>query len=248
MRSANPVLTPSIFTGYGYVKQGDVMTMQGVVIKTGILLILTLLSAAWTWIKFYKAGANPAAVTPWMMAGVFGGLGVALVTAFKPTWSAMTAPAYAVLEGLFLGGISAMMEASFPGIAMQAVSLTFGTMFVMLAAYSSGLIRATEKFKFGVIAATGGIALVYLVSWILSFFHIQVPFIYGGGWMGIGFSLFVVVIAALNLIIDFDFIEQATKRSVPKYMEWYSGFALMVTLIWLYVEFLRLLSQLRSRE
>lgn len=250
MRSSNPVLTDNTFPGYGYIDitKTDKMTMQGVVFKTAILLLLTLLTAGWTWTQFYKAGADAAAVSPWMMGGVFGGFIVAMITVFKPTWSPATAPLYALLEGFFIGGLSAIMELSFPGIVIQATILTFGTLLAMLAAYQSGLIRATENFKLGIVAATGGIALVYLATMVLGFFNIQVPFIHGNGAIGIGFSLFVVIIAALNFVLDFDFIEQGEKKGAPKYMEWYAGFALMVTLIWLYIEFLRLLSKLRSRD
>lgn len=245
MRTSNPTLSDNTFKGLEYT--GEAMTMQGCVTKTALLLLMTLLSAAWTWIHFYKHGAEASSVSTLMMGGAIGGFILAIVTVFKPVWSAITAPLYAVLEGFFLGGISAIMELSFPGIVIQATLLTFGTMMAMLAAYQSGFIRATENFKLGVIAATGGIALAYIITLVLSFFHVQVPLIYGNGLMGIGFSLFVVVIAALNFVLDFDFIEQATKRGAPKYMEWYAGFALLVTLIWLYVEFLRLLSKLRSR-
>lgn len=248
MRTSNPALSTDVFSRGGYVSETDEMTMNGVVVKTSLLLLVVLLSAGWTWVQFYKTGGNAAAMSPWMIGGAIGGLILALVTAFKPAWSAVTAPLYALVEGVFIGGLSAIMEASFPGIVIQATMLTFGTMLSMLAAYSSGFIRATENFKLGVVAATGGIAIVYLVTMALSFFHIQVPFIYGNGWAGIGFSLFVVVIAALNFILDFDFIEQAVRRGVPKYMEWYAGFALLVTLVWLYVEFLRLLSKLRGRD
>src|SRR5262249_19043928 len=154
---------------------------------------------------------NPSLVSGLMMVGAIGGLILALVTVFKKEWAPVTAVLYALFEGLFLGGISSMLEASFPGIVIQATSLTFGTLAVMLFAYQSGLIRATEKFKLGVVAATGGIAIVYLISIVLSLFHISVPFIYGNGWFGIGFSIFVVVIAALNFVIDFDFIEQGAR-------------------------------------
>lgn len=248
MRTSNPALTLETFNGFSWVDRSNSMTMQGTVTKTAILLLLALLSAAWTWVGFFKAGGDAAAVTPWMMGGAIGGLVFALATSFKPAWSSITAPAYAVLEGLFIGGLSAMMELSFPGIVMQATLLTFGTLFAMLAAYQMGLVRATENFKLGILAATGGIGIVYLVTMVLGFFNISVPFIYGSGIAGIGFSLFVVVVAALNFVLDFDFIEQAAKKGAPKYMEWYGGFALMVTLIWLYVEFLRLLSKMRSRD
>ncbi len=183
-----------------------------------------------------------------MTIGAIGGLIAGLVTVFKPQWASVTAPIYAVLEGLFVGGMSSMAEAQYPGIAIQAVGLTFGTCLAMLLAYSSGLIKVSEKFKLGVVAATGGIALVYLVSIILGFFGVSMPYIYGNGLIGIGFSVLVVGIAALNLVLDFDLIETGAHSGFPRYMEWYAAFGLMVTLIWLYIEILRLLMKLRSRE
>lgn len=248
MRTSNPALSDSVFTNARQARITETMTMQGTVIKTAVLLLIALISAGWTWVKFFKTGAHPEALSPWLIGGAIGGFAIAMVTVFKPAWASITAPIYALVEGIFIGGLSAIMELSFPGIVMQAILLTFGTMFAMLAAYQSGLIRATENFKLGIVAATGGIALVYLVSIVLGFFNIQVPFIYSNGWVGIAFSLFVVGIAALNFVLDFDFIEQSTKRGAPKYMEWYASFALMVTLIWLYIEILRLLSKLRSRN
>jgi len=185
---------------------------------------------------------------PYILGGAIGGLVFAIATIFKKEWAPVTAPMYALTEGFFLGAISAIFEHRFPGIVMQAVMLTFGTLFALLFAYRSGLIKATENFKLGVVAATGGIALVYLASIVLSFFDIRVPFIHESGVIGIGFSLFVVVIAALNLVLDFDFIESGVEQKAPKYMEWYGAFGLMVTLVWLYVEFLRLLSKLQSRN
>jgi uncharacterized YccA/Bax inhibitor family protein len=184
---------------------------------------------------------------PWVFGGLIGGFIVALVTVFKKQWALLTAPMYALLEGLALGGISAIFEARFPGIVIQAVGLTFGTLFCLLMAYKSGMIKVTENFKLGVVSATGAIALFYVVSFLLSMFGISIPFIHGSGIIGIGFSLFVVAIAALNLVLDFDFIENGAARGVPQYMEWYAAFGLIVTLIWLYIEILRLLSKLRSR-
>ena len=166
-----------------------------------------------------------------------------LITVFKSEWAAVTAPIYALLEGLLVGGLSAVFNVAYPGIVVQAVGLTFGVMAVMLLAYRSGLIQATEKFKVGVIAATGGIALLYLVSMVMSMFGKSIGFIHEGGTFGILFSGFVVVIAALNLILDFDFIKQGVDRGAPKHMEWYGAFALTVTLVWLYLEILRLLEQ-----
>lgn len=248
MRSSNPTLPSNTFTDLRFqAVKGETMTVQGTVIKTAMLLLLALLAAGWTWMKFYKAGGNVAAVSTWIWVGAIGGFVFAMITAFKKEWAAITAPIYAVLEGLFIGAISAMLEASFPGIVVQAVGLTFGTLFAMLFAYQSGLIKATEKFKLGVFAATGGIAVFYLVMMVLSFFGVHSTALMGPTWLSIGISLFVVVIAALNFIIDFDFIEQGARMNVPKYMEWYGAFALMVTLVWLYIEFLRLLSNLRQK-
>lgn len=247
MRTSNPALQSGTFSGYGRLSGVETMTIQGVINKTGLMLFLVLATAGWTWMKFYQAGGDPAAVSTWMMVGVFGGFGLALATIFKKEWAPVTAPLYALFEGFFIGGVSSMFEAQFPGIVIQATALTFGTLFSMLVAYRSGYVRATEGFKLGVVAATGAVALVYLGSFILSFFGVNVSFIYGNGIMGIGFSLLVVVIAALNLVLDFDLIEQGAQRGAPKFMEWYCSFAMMVTLIWLYVEFLRLLSKARSR-
>jgi uncharacterized YccA/Bax inhibitor family protein len=226
---------------------GETMTVQGTIHRTGILLLCAMATAFWTWNQFLTT-QDAASVSVPMMIGVFGGLIMALVTTFKKEWSPITAPIYALLEGLFLGGLSAILEMRFPGIAIQAVGLTFGTCFCLLAAYRSGMIRATRKFTIGIVAATGGICLVYLLNMVIGLFGIQVPGIFGGGPVGILFSLIVVVIAALNLILDFSFIEQGVQNGAPKYMEWYSAFGLMVTLVWLYLEILRLLSKLRSRR
>ncbi|MDP1796287.1 MAG: Bax inhibitor-1/YccA family protein, partial [Planctomycetaceae bacterium] len=212
---------------------------------TLILLGLCVGSASWTWSMVL---ATPQAAMPWIIGGAIGGFVLAMITSFYPKAASITGPLYALAEGLFLGGLTATINARYPGIAMQAVGLTFGTMFALLMAYQTGLIKATENFKLGVFAATGGIAMLYLVSMVLGFFSIQVPFIHDSNWFGIAFSGFVVVIAALNLVLDFDFIEAAAARGTPKYMEWYAAFGLMVTLVWLYVEILRLLMKLRSNE
>jgi len=248
MRSANPTLSDKSFLAYGRaIEAGEAMTIQGTVNKTGVLLLLTFAAAAWVWNLFFTSG-DAAAVTPYLIGGAVGGFVVALVTIFKKPWAFATAPLYSVLEGFFLGGISAFFEARYPGIVMQAVGLTFGTLLGLLMAYKSGLIRATENFKLGVVAATGGIMLVYLATMVLGFFGVAIPYIHGNGIIGIGFSLFVVVIAALNLVMDFDFIESGAAAGAPKFLEWYGAFALMVTLIWLYLEILRLLAKLSSRR
>ena len=252
MRSGNPALKESTFldlaSGTVVRRDGDAMTLTGTVNKTGLLLLLSVITAtfAWNQIEFTPAGAVGAG--PYVWGGALGGLVLALVTVFKKEWSPVTAPLYALVEGFFLGAISAMYNHLYEGIVLQAVMLTFGTMFALLFAYRSGLVKATENFKLGVAAATGGIALLYLVTIVLGFFDIRVPYIHESGLIGIGFSLFVVVIAALNLVLDFDFIETGVEQNAPKYMEWYGAFGLMVTLVWLYVEFLRLLAKLQSRD
>lgn len=246
MRTANPALRDDVFDGLYTRNRADAMTFQGVVNKTAILFILMLLAAGWTW-SMYATGKNPAFVSTLMIGGAIAGFVLAIVTSFKPVWSAALAPAYALCQGLFLGGISATFDAAYPGVVMQAASLTFATLAVLLGIYKSGWIQLTDNMRLGIVAATGGIALVYFVAIILSFFGISVPFIQGSSLFSIGFSVVVVIIAAMNLILDFDFIERGVSRGLPRYMEWYSAFALMVTLIWLYIEMLRLLSKLRDR-
>ena len=215
------------------------MTIQGTVNKTGLALLLLMASATLTW--------NSPEASGLIWVGALGGFIVALITIFNKTAAPYTVPVYAVLEGLFLGGISRIFESMYPGIVQQAVFLTFGTLGALLLAYRSGLIKATENFKLGVTAATGGIAFVYLVSIVMGFFGIHFSMIHSSGPMGILFSAFVVVIAALNLVMDFDFIEEGAENGAPKYMEWYGAFGLLVTLIWLYLEILRLLAKLRKR-
>ena len=252
MRSGNPALSESTFldlaSGSVVASPDQVMTINGTVNKTGILLLLAVLTAAFAWSQAIGADGQiaPGAMI-YAIGGAIGGLVLAVVTVFKKEWSPVTAPMYALVEGFFLGAISAVMEVRFPGIVFQAVLLTFGTLFALLAAYRSGLIKVTENFKLGVVAATGGIALLYAASFVLGFFDINVPVIHEASWLGIAFSLFVVVVAALNLVLDFDFIENGAAARAPKYMEWYGAFGLMVTLVWLYVEFLRLLSKLQQR-
>lgn len=252
MRSGNPALKDSTFldlgTGSVVQRSSGAMTLNGTVNKTAFLLVLTLATALYPW-SLYFANPGSAAVGGLALAGAIGGLVVALVTVFKKTWAPVTAPLYAALEGLFIGAISATFEARFPGIVMQATALTFGTLGALLLAYRSGLIRATENFRLGVVAATGGIALLYLVNIGMRLFGFEgMGFIHESGTVGILFSLFVVVIAALNLVLDFDFIEQGVDAGAPKYMEWYAAFGLLVTLVWLYIEILRLLSKLQSRD
>jgi uncharacterized YccA/Bax inhibitor family protein len=225
---------------------GAVMTIQGAVNKTAILLALALLTAGWTWNAYFSTN-NPASVAPYILVGAIGGFIVAIVTVFKKEWAAITAPIYALLEGLLLGGVSAIFEAQYEAIVIQAVGLTFGTLAALLFAYKAGIIRATPAFRRGVIAATGAIFLFYLVSIVIGFFGISMPLLHSSGPLGIALSLGIVIVAALNLVLDFDLIEQGAAHGAPKYMEWYSAFALMVTLVWLYLEILRLLEKTRRR-
>ena len=252
MKTSNPALGESTFRnvgGSGYLVDAAArMTLSGTVNKTGILLILTFASAAWTWFRYVATG-DPASVGGLMALGLFGGLICAMVTIFKKEWSPVTAPLYALLEGLMLGGVSAMIDLRYPGIAVQAVGLTFGTLLALLLAYTSRVIKVTQKFALGIVAATGGIMLFYFAQMILGFFHI--PFlmsVHGSGTVGIIFSLIVCAVAALNLVLDFDFIERGVNYGAPKFMEWYGAFGIMVTLVWLYLEILRLLSKMRSRN
>ena len=251
MQSGNPALNKNTFLDAAsgtLVAHGDeAMTINGTINRTGLLLILVLLGAMFSWSQFNGAQSAPA-MLPLVLGGAIGGLILGLVTSFKKTWAPVTAPLYALVEGVFIGALSAIFELRYPGIVMQAVALTFGTMAAMLLAYRSGLIRATEQFKLGIVAATGGIMLLYLANFAMGFFGHSMGFINGGSGIGIAFSAVVVVIAALNLILDFDLIETGVQQGAPKYMEWYGAFALVVTLVWLYLELLRLLSKLQSRN
>ena len=247
MATANPAMNEAVYRRIGPTAfPAQAMTIQGTVLKTAILVVILLATAAYTWSQAV-AGATAVAYGL-LIAGSIGGFIVALVTIFNPKASPFTAPLYAALEGLVLGAISAVFETIYPGIVIQTLGLSIGVLVVMLFLYGTGIIRATEKFKIGVIAATGAICLVYLVSMVVSLFGSRVPFIHESGPIGIGFSLVVVVIAALNLILDFDFIEQGVNQQAPKYMEWYGGFSLLVTLIWMYLEILRLLAKLKGNN
>jgi len=254
-KTSNPALGESTFRDLAGSRYGGAidasarMTLSGTVNKTAILLVCAVATAAWTWNHFFQ-GADIASIAPELMIGTFGGLIFAMITIFKKEWAPVTAPLYALLEGMALGGISAIYEMRYNGhgIAIQAVSLTFGTLLVLLMAYRSGLIKVTQKFRLGVVAATGGIMFFYLAEMLLSFFGVRFLTVNGSGPIGIVFSLIVVGVAALNLVLDFDFIEQGVSGGAPKYMEWYGAFGIMVTLVWLYIEILRLLSKMRSRN
>ena len=252
-RTGNPALNKNTFAGFAAAEQDSAMTISGTVNKIILMLLFVLGGAFYTWRMAFEAiqldpvGASRA-ILPWMIGGGIGGFVVAIITVFKRQWAGITGPIYAVLEGLFLGGISAFFEARYPGIVIQAVALTFAILFVLLFAYKTRIIKPTENFKLGVFAATGGVMMLYLVSFILNLFGVPVGYLHNNSLLSIGISVVIVIIASLNLVLDFDFIEQGAASSAPKYMEWYAAFGLMVTLIWLYIEILRLLSKIASRN
>ena len=247
VRSGNPSLTDKTFSGQPRpAALGERMTLQGTINKSFLLLVVLLAAALWPWSQFL-AGGDPAAVTTSVLVGAVGGLILALVISFKAHLAPYLALPYAALEGLVLGGISALLEQRYPGIAMQAVGLTFAVFAVLLVAYKMRLIRATERFRSIVIGATGAIALLYIVSMVLGFFHVAVPFLNDASPLSIIISLVIVGVAALNLILDFDLIESGVSQGAPRYMEWYGAFALLVTMVWLYMEILRLLSKMRRQ-
>lgn len=251
-KSGNPTLGENKFRSTvldSVVLHENAMTIRGTLQKFGFLFLMVLGSSFYSWKEFAEGGN----VTPMMWTGAIGGLVVAIVLVFKPMWSPFLAPLYALLEGLFIGAISAMYNSAFaelaPNIIINAVGLTFGVAAGMYLLYSFRIIKATEKFKSVIIAATVGIGIFYLLVVVLRAFGMEnMPFLHEGSILGIGFSLFVVAIAALNLILDFDMIEKGAEMGAPKYMEWYGAFGLMVTMVWLYLEILRLLSKISSRD
>ncbi len=246
-QSSNPALNRKMFDNIFAGEQSEPMTINGALNKTILLALLVFLSASivWRWLT-----TNPAAIgaaMPVILVGAIGGLIMALVTTFKKEWAGYTSPIYALLEGLFLGGITVIFETMVPGIALQAIGLTFGVLFLVLFLYRTGIVRATEKFKMGVIAATGGIFVFYMVSMVANMFGANIS-VFNMGWIGLGIQLLIVVVAAMNLVLDFDFIEEGANAGAPKYIEWYAAFGLMVTIVWLYIEILKLLAILARRD
>ncbi|MDA3866430.1 MAG: Bax inhibitor-1/YccA family protein [Salinivirgaceae bacterium] len=247
LRTSNPAFSAkNLRTSVAHTAE-DAMTINGSIQKTGLLVLLAFLGATYTWGQF---SSSPELAQTWMFGGAIGGFIAAMVIVFKRNLAKYVAPIYAILEGLFLGAISAYFNAMFPaeGIVMRAIALTFGVLFAMLMFYRAGIIKPTERFRSGVLAATGGVALVYFVTFIANMFGANMTFMYESSLLGIGISLVIVVIAALNLILDFDFIEKGAKAGLNKDTEWYAAFGLMVTLVWLYIEILRLLSLLAGRD
>lgn len=246
-KSSNPSLKADTFKDLIRTNDGKSMTIEGTVNKIALLTLIVFASALYTW-NIYQETLDVMATVPYTTTGFIGGFVLALIMIFKKTTAQFLSPFYALLEGLALGGLSAIAEMKFPGIVLQALLTTFSILFSLLAIYKLKIIKVTENFKLIVGAATMGVALLYLISWIGSFFSFEIPMIHSSGTMGIIFSLVVIVIAAMNLVMDFDFIEQGAKSNAPKYMEWYAAFGLMITLIWLYIEVLRLLMKLNSRD
>lgn len=244
MRSSNPVLSATTMDSFRgeFFPASQTMTIQGAATKTLILLGLCVGTGSMTFAM--TQGANPAEAMPWMIGGLVASLIFGMATSFVPKWAPITAPLYALGEGLLLGAVSGTYERMFNGIIPQAAFATLGTMAAMLFAYKTGLIRATRGFVMGIAAATGGIALMYLAAMVCAMFHIQLPFLFTPSPIGIGISVVIVIVAALNLILDFNSIEQAAAMGAPKYFEWYSAFGLMVTLVWLYIEIVRLLAMI----
>jgi uncharacterized YccA/Bax inhibitor family protein len=247
IKSGNPGLNDKTFAGLPRpALASERMTLQGTVNKSFLLLIVLMVGALWPWSQYLATG-NPAVVGLPLIIGLGGGFILALVISFRPTLAPVLAVPYAGLEGLVLGGMSAMLERRYPGIAIQAVGLTFGVMAALLLAYSMRLIQVTQRFKAVVIAATGAIALVYLVSAGLNLFHVATPFLSSPSPLSIGLSLVFIAVAALNLVMDFNLIETGVAQGAPRFMEWYAAFGLLVTLVWMYMEILRLLGNLRQR-
>lgn len=246
--SGNPALSDKTFQKNFLVLDGQTMTVRGTANKFGLLFLMVLGAASFTWDLFYQG----VSVMPWAVGAAIAGFVLAIIITFKKQWSPYLALGYALCEGLFLGAISAsfnaVFEKSYPGIVMQAVLLTLGTAAAMYVLYRFRIIQATQTFKKVIITATAGIAVFYLIAMVLRLFGIQMPYLHDNSMVGIGISLFIVAIAALNLILDFDRIEQGEAQGAPKYYEWYSAFGLLVTIVWLYLEILRLLSKLASRD
>ncbi|MFZ1800828.1 MAG: Bax inhibitor-1/YccA family protein [Chitinophagaceae bacterium] len=253
LKSSNPTLSEKMWNradGNVQAIGTETMTVRGAINKFGFLLLLVIGAAVYTWNLHAQLADNT--MNTLMMVGIFGGLIVAIAISFKPTWAPLLAPLYAILEGFFLGGISVLFNSMFaekyPGLIMQAVGLTFGVAIAMFILYNFRIIKVTDKLRSVIISATMGILLFYVISMVLRLFHVNVGFTYDSSLLGIGISLFIVAIAALNLLLDFDMIERGASGGAPKFMEWYGAFGLLVTIVWLYIEILKLLSRFAGRK
>ena len=242
IQSSNPAFNSKAFKSatQSATAEGS-MTIAGTVNKTILLTLLVLASASYTWL-------NPSTTLMWV--GIIGGLIAALVTSFKPNLSPISAPVYALLEGMALGGISLFISQNYGGgsIVFQAIASTIGVLFAMLFLYRTGIIKVNKKLRSGIMAATGGIALMYIINMVMGFFGGSFLSLQNTSLLMIGINLVIVGVAAFNLLLDFDFIERGAKSGAPKYMEWFGAFGLMVTLVWLYLELLKLLARLQSRD
>ncbi|MEP7195428.1 MAG: Bax inhibitor-1/YccA family protein [Saprospiraceae bacterium] len=236
-KSTNPILKDSLFE-QNLSSTGLTMTSAGAVNKSVILGLLLMITAVFSF-------AFPSTI--FLLPSAIIGFVLVLIATFKKEWSPTIAPIYALIEGLFLGSISAYYASAFDGIVFHALSLTLAILFLMLFLYKARIIQVTERFRSIIMIGTGAIALTYLVSFVLSFFGIQVPMIHSSGLLGIGFSLVVIVMASLNLLLDFDFFERGEQAGLPKYMEWFAAMGLIITLVWLYLEILRLLSKFNKK-
>jgi uncharacterized YccA/Bax inhibitor family protein len=245
LQTSNPAFSESFAQNFDYAgTRSSTMTVQGTALKAFVLLAIVVASAAMSWVESARGTLGPGL----LIGSLLGGLVFFFITVFRPTLAVWTAPLYSACEGVLLGVISRYADLRYPGIAIQAVALTGGVTFLMLFLYVTGIIKVTGQLVTGIMAATGAIALLYLASFIMSFFGAEIPFIRGASPFGIAFSVFVVGLAAFNLLLDFDFIDRGSQAGLSKQMEWYGAFGLMVTLIWLYLEVLRLLQKLNSRR
>ena len=242
MQTSNPVFSETVFGDWAQAdSRANTMTVRGTASKCLLLLAILTACAAYVW----GLGQSHQNIMPWTIGGAIGGLVLALATCFVQKWAPVTSPLYAAAEGCFLGGISWIMNEQFPGIAFNAMVLTLAVTLVMLSIYTSRIIPVTNKLRTGIVAATGAIFLAYMASWILSMFGVSMPFLHDNTPLGIGISGVIVVVAALNLLLDFDFIERGSQAGMAKSYEWLGAFGLLVTLVWLYVSLLRLLSKLQ---
>jgi uncharacterized YccA/Bax inhibitor family protein len=246
--SSNPTLSEKSFNRSISVPGADTMTFSGTLNRFGFLFLMVMASSVYVWNEASVGNS----VQGYIMGGAIGGLILAIVLMFKQQWAQYLAPGYALLEGLVVGGISAVYNDAFakiaPGIVMQAVALTFGTAIAMFVLYKTGMIKVTERFRSILFAAMGGIMVFYLITFVLSLFNVNIPMLHQGTPMSIGISLFIVAVAAFSLLLDFDRIDQGAAMGAPKYMEWFCAFGLLVTLVWLYIEILRLLGNIYGRR
>lgn len=243
MRVSNPVFSKRFADMSRAGSSSGTMSVSGTIDKSVILFFLILITASFTWNRYLDESVN---ITSLMMLGLFGGFIAAMATFFRPTWAPVTAPVYALLEGLFLGGISAQFNYMYPGLPFQAVGLTLAVLIVMLTLYRLRIIRVTEKLRSGIMSATLGVLLFYVSTWIAGMFGMSLSFMTDSSMLGIGLSLVIVGIASFNLLLNFDFIERASTQGYPAYMNWVGAIGLMVTLVWLYLEILRLLGRVRD--